>query len=364
MLIIFVEFGGSIREEDLMEDMYSGDKEEYTLLEQDELGVLSSTRSVVEQGESVWIRTEGIERLSQRWMHEVAIAGVQRPSVPLWDNTYHFFDGTERTVNWLLLLDALNFCFWGEKGRERWRISYNGKVLNGYWAEAAALKRAVEEGLPLWDAAYLSDISEDTASYIFRPIEGSDPIPLLEQRVLNMREVGRVLQEKYEGQFTQAIQRAANSATMLVQELTGNFPSFSDVVRYRGREVRFFKRAQICVADIAGAFSGRQWGAFTHLSQLTIFADYKVPQILRHYDILAYHPKLAARIDNQELLEQGSEEETEIRAATVWACELLRRMLQRQGYTINASGIDAKLWSLSQSIERMRPYHRVYTQFY
>ncbi len=345
---------------------WNEDEELYTLLEeQDELGVLASTRDIVEQGEHVWIDTEGIEGLCSQWIHELGIAGEQQVSAfPLWENTYHFNDGTERTVNWLLLLDALNFCFWAEKGHARWRISYNGETLNGYWAEAAALKRAVEEGIPLWDAAYLSTISEDIVASIFRPIEGSDPIPLFKQRVLHMREVGHVLQASYEGQFAQAIEQAMHNAVTLVHLLTRNFASFNDVVHYRGREVRFFKRAQICVADISAAFGGKQWGEFTDLHKLTIFADYKLPQILRHYGILAYHPSLATRVDNQELLEQGSEEEVEIRAATIWACELLRRAMQRHGYSVNATEIDAKLWSLSQSTERMRPYHRVYTQFY
>ena len=350
-----------------MEDMstWTEDNEAYMLLEQDELGVLSSTRNVLEQGEHVWIVTEGIERISKQWIHEVAMArGQQVPSSPLWDNTYHFYDGTERTVNWLLLLDALNFCFWAEKGHDRWRISYNGETLNGYWAEAAALKRAVEEGIPLWDANYLSTISEDAVASIFRPIEGSDSIPLFEQRVKHTREVGRILQENYEGQFVKAIQQVNNNAVTLVHELAWNFASFNDVVRYRGHEVRFFKRAQICVADIFSAFGGKQWGAFTNLHKLTIFADYKLPQILRHYGTLAYHPALAMLVDNQELLEQGSEEEVEIRAATIWACELLRRAMHQQGYSMNASDIDSRLWSLSQNTKDMRPYHRVYTQFY
>lgn len=367
MLTISVESGQETKRGGSMKDIsrWTENEEQYPLLEQDQLGVLSSTHNVLEQGEHVWIVTEGIERISNQWVHELASAREQQvPASPLWDTTYHFHDGTERTVNWLLLLDALNFCFWAEKGHDRWRISYKGETLNGYWAEAAALKRAVEEGLPLWDANYLSTISEDTVVSIFRPIEGSDSIPLLEQRVLHTREVGRVLQEKYEGQFVQAIQQANNNAVELVQMLVGNFPSFNDVVRYRGREVRFFKRAQICVADISSAFDGKQWGAFTNLHTLTIFADYKLPQILRHYGILAYHPTLTMQIDNQQVLEQGSEEEVEIRAATIWACELLRRAMQRQGYSMNATDIDSKLWSLSQNIEQMRPYHRVYTQFY
>ncbi|GAC1400426.1 MAG: hypothetical protein NVS4B12_02370 [Ktedonobacteraceae bacterium] len=342
----------------------SEDEEIFTLSEQDELGVLSSTRNVLEQGEHVWIVTDNIERLSTQWIHELVSASGQPPSSPLWDNTYHFYDGTERTVNWLLLLDALNFCFWAEKGRERWRISYKGEILNGYWAEAASLTRAVEEGIPLWNADYLCTISEDAIASIFCPVADSDPIPLLEQRVLNAREVGRVLQEKYEGQFVYAIEQTQHNAIELVRLLARNFSSFNDVVLYRNREVRFFKRAQICVADMYGSFGGKQWGAFTDLHKLTIFADYKLPQILRHYGVLTYDPLLAEVVDNQQLLEPGSEEEVEIRAATLWACELLRREMQRRGHSMNALEIDQKLWSLSQRTEHMRPYHRVRTQYY
>ena len=342
------------------------EEETYALAEQDALSVLSSTRRVLEQGEHVWLVADNIEHISDSWIHEHVNTHEQQQisSLPPWDNTYHFHDGTERTVNWLLLLDALNFCFWAEKGRERWRISYKGETLNGYWAEAAALKRAVEEGMPLWDAAYLSTISEDALASIFRPIESSDSIPLMEQRLFNTREVGRILQEKYSGQFTQAITQVNGNALALVQLLAHDFSSFNDVVRYRNYEVRFFKRAQICVADIYSAFEGKQWGAFSDIHRLTIFADYKLPQILRHYGILAYHPTLATRIDAQELLEPGSEEEVEIRAGTIWACELLRRAMQRQGYSMNALELDQKLWLLSQHTKNMRPYHRVRTQFY
>ena len=80
---------------------------------------------------------------------------------------------------------------------------------------------------------------------------------------------------------------------------------------YRTHKVRFLKRVQICVADLHNSFSGQSWGAFPDIDQLTVFADYKLPQVLRQYGILEYHPSLAQRIDNQEIIEAGSEEEVE-----------------------------------------------------
>lgn len=341
------------------QDVDDDDDERYPLLVSDPLGVLTSTREVVELGELVWINTDQIEALSEEWLQEENEASAV--NTPLWYDQYHFQDGTERTVNWLLVLDAVNFCFWAEKDQPRWSIEYKGETLNGYWAEAASLTRAVEEQVPLWDAKFLSTISSKEVAHIFR---GNETIPLLDERVQNMREVGRVLLERFDGQFARAIEQVNRNAPELVLLLADNFSSFRDISTYRNQEVRFFKRAQICVADLYGSFGGKKWGAFTHLEQLTAFADYKLPQVLRHYHVLEYDPTLAEHIDHKELLEAGSEEEIEIRAATVWACELLRRTLLQQGRVLTASEIDQRIWLMGQRIEDMRPYHRTRTMYY
>ncbi len=335
------------------------DEDLYSLLDTDQLGILSSTRTVVEQGEDVWINQDQIKLLSEQWIKAEKENTTARPAQ--WYEQYHFHDGTARTVNWLLLLDALNFCFWAEKGQPRWSIDYQGETLNGYWAEAAALTRAVEEGIPLWDAEYLSSLSTETMAHIFR---GTQTIPLLEQRATHAREVGQVLLERYDGQFAHAIEQVEKNAVKLVLLLAQDFSSFHDVALYRNHEVRFFKRAQICVADLYNAFGGKQWGEFTNIDQLTAFADYKLPQVLRHYHVLEYQSALAKHVDAQELLEPGSEEELEIRAATIWACEQLRRAMLQQGYVLTSSEIDQRLWLLGQHSDEMRPYHRTRTIYY
>ena len=204
-------------------------------------------------------------------------------------------------------------------------------------------------------------MSSEALVQIFR---GEERIPLFEQRLQHVHEVGRVLLERFEGQFVRAVEQAQGSAVQLVLLLTKNFSSFYDVASYRTHEVRFFKRAQICVADLFGCFGGKSWGAFYDLDKLTAFADYKLPQVLRHFEVLEYDPTLAEHIDNQELLEQGGEEEVELRAATVWACELLRREMTQRGHAITAAEIDQRLWLLGHNVTGMRPYHRTRTIYY
>lgn len=330
-----------------------------TLEGPDALGVLETTAPVVAAARSVRIVPDAIARVADRL--------ADRPlPVPTWNDRYHWSDESGRAVNTVLLLDALNFCFWSAPGEPRWEVTYRGERLNGYWALAAALKRAIEEeGCPLWDADFLQSISAEDADSIFHP-EGhsAGTIPLFGARLANMREVGRVLCRRYDGWFGTAIEAVGGSAPALVRRLVEEFPSFDDATEYDGREVRFYKRAQICAGDLYGAFGGRGWGALGDLDALTAFADYKVPQVLRAPGILSYAPALAARLAAWEPLPAESPEEVEIRAATVWGVELLRRALAQRGVSTRPCELDWTLWTLAQDQPDLEPYHRTRTVFY
>jgi hypothetical protein len=150
-----------------------------------------------------------------------------------------------------------------------------------------------------------------------------------------------------------------------VDRVTRLFPSFNDVTTFQGSEVRFYKRAQILIADLSGAFGGQGLGGFDDLETLTAFADYKVPQVLRRFGVIDYDETLTAKIDRRELLAPGSVEEIEIRAATIWGCELIRRALAARGTHLRAFEIDWALWFAGQSLPPdERPYHRTLTVFY
>lgn len=58
----------------------------------------------------------------------------------------------------------------------------------------------------------------------------------------------------------------------------------------------FYKRAQIFVADIYGAFAGQGYGHFHDIDQLTMFADYRVPVVLRLLGVLQYSQQLADKV--------------------------------------------------------------------
>lgn len=52
------------------------------------------------------------------------------------------------TVDFIFMMDLLNFSFWSEKSdpKDRFAVQYRGKLWTGYWSLVAALRRALEEG--------------------------------------------------------------------------------------------------------------------------------------------------------------------------------------------------------------------------
>jgi hypothetical protein len=65
-------------------------------------------------------------------------------------------------------------------------------------------------------------------------------------------------------------------------------------------QVFFYKRAQIFVGDVYGAFSGKGLGCFSDIAQLTMFADYRVPVVLRLMGLLQYSTELEQQVSKVE----------------------------------------------------------------
>jgi len=317
--------------------------------------VLETAQWVAQKGRHVGIDQAAIDRFAQRLVRNdlKAPQGV----IP-----YHFNDGGKATVSYHFLLDSINFCFWSAPGEKRWEIPYDGGMLDGYFALAASFKKAIEQGIPVTNAEYLADISLEDLKGI---LGGGQGLQLLDRRCQFLRELGRVLMEEFAGEAPRLVEAAENSAIRLVRLLAEKLPSFRDSSLYEGSTVFFYKRAQILVADIYGAFKGKGYGHFFDIDELTAFADYKVPQVLRHLGILTYSSALSDKIDQGIHLEAGSREEVEIRANMICAVERVRHEAARMGRSLKAFEVDWILWNLGQHDEfRARPYHRTVTIYY
>ncbi len=328
----------------------------------DPFGVRAATATVMAETTNVAINEEAIERVARRM-----VASWGNP--PAWDDALHYRGAPLDTAGWVVVLDTLNFCFWGQGDdpRVRWRVTWRGATHNGYDALAAALHRTVvDDGVPVWDAAWLRSLTLDRVTHLLRGDDGTPPIPLLEARLANLRELGEAI-DSHAGEIAVA---ASGSATRLVSNVAERLPSFRDIAAWprpdgSTLEVPFLKRAQILAADLAGALAGNDLAITDDLEQLTAFADYKVPQVLRQLGILRYVPALAERIGRMERISGGGREEIAIRAATVQACDALVIAIHDLGQDTTASELDWRLWTLGQSLPGdAEPYHRTVTIFY
>jgi len=139
----------------------------------------------------------------------------------------------------------------------------------------------------------------------------------------------------------------------------------NDVATLDGHTVAFYKRAQLAAAMLYEAFEGKGLGDLRRTEELSMFADYKLPQVLRRLSILRYAPHLAERVDRREPLATGSREEVEIRAATVWAGDLVRQAIVPRFPQVTALHVDYWLWRAGQvQGPDVRPYHRARTIYY
>ena len=316
------------------------------------LDIVSRARFVCGRSMHVAINPERIDRLARLL--------VNMP-IPQWSYEHHFYDGSERTVSYLLILDVLNFCFFPEP---RWQVIVGGEQVQGYFGLALVLKQAfMTREPPIDDFSYLMCVKEQEVRTLLQGEHPIGKIPLLKERVTILRELGDRMVSVYQGRAANLIEDAGGSAIRLTELLVDGFPSFRDEAWYEGEKIAFYKRAQILASDLCASFRGKSFGALKEMEKLTAFADYKVPQILRDEGVLDYSEALARIVDSKEWICAGSVHEVEIRAGMIVAVELLRAALLRLGRALLSIEIDWLLWNMAQG-RKMAPHHRTLTTFY
>jgi hypothetical protein len=305
---------------------------------------------VMNQARSVSIDTVALEALTRS--RDLLAPSIQRNPID------YYVGAPEDTAAYILTLDAINF------GSGYFPYLAKRPGHSGYFTMALSLRENWESDGP-WDAHQLAAMSADDCA---RLMDQDAAVPEVAElmslfsRALN--ELGEFLLKHFDGDPAGPIVAAERSAARLAETLI-EMPLYRDVSHYAGFEVPFYKRAQLTSADLAAVFKGAGYGAFADLDQLTIFADNLVPHVLRREGVLVYAPALAARIGAGELLEAGSPEEVEIRAAAVHAVECCVGLLRKAGVKMTARQLDTALWTRGQlPAMKAHPRHRTRTTNY
>lgn len=281
-----------------------------------ETGVLESAEAVYDDSIDVAIDMRATKAAAAGIYSQMQLKSYSTAS---WNHhELHPDTKDEATLALIFTIDLLNFSFWSElPDDERFSIEYRGKRWTGYWSLVAALQRALDEGVPITSPEYWQseeDCTLESLRHILRSATDEE-MPLLQERLMCLREAGQVLCDQYDGSVANLVEAAGGSAAELVNILAEDFPCFRDEHSFGGRKkpVRILKRAQIFVADVWACFDGEGFGEFRDIDKITIFADYRVPQILNIMGCLYYSPPLATKIASKELIENGSRLELQLR---------------------------------------------------
>ncbi|GAA5839479.1 hypothetical protein JCM3766R1_003557 [Sporobolomyces carnicolor] len=353
--------------------------------------VLDSARQVIEISQHVKLNHEGIKRAAQPILSQL-VKEPYTPSswaaVPL--HPVPAKHSAEFILNWVFLVSSLNFSFWSSLPSDkrygvRYKSACDGKaeqgrgdvVWTGYFSLLAALHRAIEAGVDVTNPRWYGKEASDAELKDVLRTDQEEEMPLLNERIRVLREVGGVLCDKYDGSFEPLLASANHSALSLVDKVTALFPCYDDVTSYPTIPSPVFirKRAQILVAETWAAFEGKGFGRFDDIDQLSMFADYRVPQILHSLGTLTYDEHLTRILVDGENLDNGSREEVEIRCGSIVVVEHIKEEIRRlvtEGRldveVPNSVLLDFLLWDLAKVEEAKGkatlPHHRTRSVFY
>jgi hypothetical protein len=313
--------------------------------------VLESTRAVLDHAQLVKLDDSAIDR----WARSVSVDDLCRTHHDLLS---HLPGDETQLANLILLIDSLNFCFWSDRPLQ---FEWRGKTYHRFDAMFISLMLATRADSRWFDPAFWIDVPR---SEIEAVLAGRGQLLLMDEREEIIRQTGRTLIDRFDGRFVNAIDSVNHQAWPLAVLLMTNFDSFRDVSRYRNQPVYILKRAQICALDLSCAWEVHRYGPLEGLDQLTAFADYRVPQALRHLGILELTPELAHTIETGIELAPGEAAEVEIRAATIQAVDRMARVAFELGKRACPWQVDCYLWGLARGPDVKPNHHRTRTVYY
>ncbi|MEK7618151.1 MAG: queuosine salvage family protein [Patescibacteria group bacterium] len=323
----------------------------------DPFNILASTKRVMENANFVSLDLEAVKTKAP------LIAEYLKANAEFPDHGHNLSGDFNTDAQLVFFESMMGFCFWAMPGEPKWSVALeSGEKVDGWYGVCAAFKRAFDEGVPVADAKFLESVAEKQVKHIFRSATKAE-IPLLQRRVAILNKNAAMLKKAFGGQAVNLIDAAERDAVKLFKLLLDFFPSYKDVTVYKEREVVFLKIAHLLALDYEYRLPHKQRPFLKNFDKLCVFADYKLPQLLRMDGILKYNDQLSAVVDSYKIIPVGTPEEVEIRSGAVWGVELIRQQIPE--FTTVQIGHAIWLASQDQALQsKIKPYHRTLTTFY
>lgn len=321
--------------------------------------VLSSTLPVIAASRNVRTSEEGIRNVAG-WM------AYEEFGLPDGSFLFDFGHDPDVLTDLVMFESALNFAFTDFETSVKFEVDYQGVRYVDSEAMVACMHRAWSAGAPILEGSWMASVTRRDLANLF---EGTVEMPMLDERVAVLHEVGATLVERFDGRshvWAASCERAMYAGgNGMLERLLADFPRFVDSSTYDGHRVGFYKLAQLCLWMLHAVFVRLGQEGLRDLSRMTAFADYIVPVALRLLGITEYTPDLEARINGGVLIPRDSPDEIEIRAHTVYATAMLTTAindLRPPDKQLVIPQIDFRLWKTYHAT--FWPHHLTRTTMY
>lgn len=289
------------------------------------------------------------------------ICKLEKLKYPKWSDSHNIdidIIDIEELILFVLSIDSVNFCFWPYESINKDEYEYDNLV-KGFRDQLSIYSTANNVGFYTSKNLINLKIQNLIDLNIFPKY-----FPLLDERTRSLNELGYfvkyILKDKPSNLLNLANNNCLDIAELLIKEIS----TFRDESFYKGKQVFLYKRAQIASADLYSSLKEKNINLINS-DKLTMFPDYRVPQILNELEILEYNKNLKEKINNKEIINANSEQEIEIRLITVYVVELIKKALLNKNINLKSIEIDYMLWNEGEKLRNsIVNHHRTLTIFY
>jgi hypothetical protein len=251
--------------------------------------------------------------------------------IPTWNfpPLYPTSDDFEEMCLFYLVFNAINYCYFDHDGKKFRDGNVTGSTL--------AATRLTENWEDIKLPQFLANVDENyLLSQLF---QAENPISLVKERAAALREVGEFINRNVDFTFRKFFQKYKSNAYFVSQAIPTLLSTWRDP---------FFKRAQLFVGMVHGRFQNLENPPFVNgLEDLTVFADYRVPETLVRMGVVVPSASLMTRIHRREPIYSGSRKELELRAASILGADAVMDVFNEINgeNPINSLHMDYLLWS-------------------
>lgn len=235
-----------------------------------------------------------------------------------------------RQLGLILLYGSVHFCFVNPYSKKEFSFKFKGEV---YKRSTGFLKALAQADINWSNFKEITKLTLTDWHNILQT-DQEDNLFLLNKRHRNIINFASYLVRNGFATTHDLLKRCTDGEKLLKIMIHSSF--FKDI---------FLKRAQVTTYLFSKTLSTNRLSSFTDIAALTAMPDYRLPQLLYNFGIINLSESLKNKLLSQICINEGSDEETDLRAAVVVIVEKISKIIN-----VCEAEVDSIMWGFSQEL--------------